>query len=243
MPRYPIDRATNFIVEDESWQVIEYDHTSVPGTIYLSLTENKINLIYDDTINNIADTDKLAQYVLAMPEERQVFNIEEEINPTFTIMKNGKIYIDDGGYTLLPDNDRLCRIVDGKLVAKRAGEATIYVQLNNYPDIKIPMVITISEETQNFDAYIEGPDFIRLGFKAAYCLKDISGQKLSNEVEFYLENNTDGRFASINEIKDGDCIIEANKDNVLTKVEEPIVLVARYNGQEYRKNISIVPIW
>ena len=41
MPRYPIDRATNFIVEDESWTVVEYDHTSVPGIIYLSLTENK----------------------------------------------------------------------------------------------------------------------------------------------------------------------------------------------------------
>jgi hypothetical protein len=62
MPRYPIDRATNFIVEEESWTVEEYDHTSVPGVIYLSLTESKINTIYDDVKNNIADLDKLAQY-------------------------------------------------------------------------------------------------------------------------------------------------------------------------------------
>jgi len=70
MPRYPIARSTNFIIEDESWQVVEYDHTSVPGTIYLSLTENKINLIYDDTENNIADMDKLAKYSLALPESK-----------------------------------------------------------------------------------------------------------------------------------------------------------------------------
>ena len=37
MPRWSIARSTNFIVEDESWSVVEYDHTSVPGIIYLSL--------------------------------------------------------------------------------------------------------------------------------------------------------------------------------------------------------------
>jgi len=67
MPRYPIQRATNFIVEEESWNVIEYDHTSVPGLIYISLTENKINSIYDDVNNNIADLDKLAKYEILLP--------------------------------------------------------------------------------------------------------------------------------------------------------------------------------
>jgi len=67
MPRREISRATNFIVEEESWQLIEYDHTSVPGTIYLSLTENKINNIYDDVENNIADLDKRARYSLILP--------------------------------------------------------------------------------------------------------------------------------------------------------------------------------
>ena len=94
MPRYPIARATNFIIEDESWQVIEYDHTSVPGTIYLSLTENKINLQYDDRIRNIADTDKLAQYTLAQPKVMQTFAVDAD-NPftlSYVIMKNGIPY-------------------------------------------------------------------------------------------------------------------------------------------------------
>jgi len=68
MPRYSIDRATNFIVEEESWTVVEYDHTSVPGVIYLSLTENKINSIYDDIENNNADLDKKARYDIVLPE-------------------------------------------------------------------------------------------------------------------------------------------------------------------------------
>ena len=89
MPRRAISRATNFIVEEESWQLIEYDHTSVPGTIYLSLTENKINTIYDDVENNIADLDKRAKYEIVLPPTAQVFNIGEPIQPIFTIMKNG----------------------------------------------------------------------------------------------------------------------------------------------------------
>jgi len=111
MPRYPISRATNFIVEKESWTVVEYDHTSVPGVIYLSLTEGKINSIYDDLINNIADTDKLAKYEILVPSEPQIFSINDNINPTFTLTKNGiPIEMDT---ILLPDSDHITKIIDG----------------------------------------------------------------------------------------------------------------------------------
>ena len=40
----------------------------MPGIIYLSLTEGKINKIYDDIESNIADLDKLANYELSIPE-------------------------------------------------------------------------------------------------------------------------------------------------------------------------------
>ena len=94
MPRYPIDRATNFIVEEESWTVVEYDHTSVPGVIYLSLTEGKINSIYDDIENNVADLDKKAKYSFIIPDAvPQVFPLGAHIEPFFTIMKNGKPYL------------------------------------------------------------------------------------------------------------------------------------------------------
>lgn len=89
MPRKKVDRATNFIVEEESWTVVEYDHTSVPGLIYLSLTEGKINSIYDDVPNNLADTDRKAVYALSVPAGEQRFSIGAEIKPVFTLTKNG----------------------------------------------------------------------------------------------------------------------------------------------------------
>jgi len=68
MPRRLIDRGTNFIIEDESWKLIESDFTSVDGILYMSLTENKVNMIYDDLNQDIADIDKLAQYRIDAPE-------------------------------------------------------------------------------------------------------------------------------------------------------------------------------
>ena len=39
MPTVSIMRETSFILEKESWRLIEYDYTSVPGVMYLSVGE------------------------------------------------------------------------------------------------------------------------------------------------------------------------------------------------------------
>lgn len=231
MPRYPIDRSTNFIIEEESWQVVEYDHTSVPGTIYLSLTENKINLIYDDVENNIADIDKLAKYTLQLPEEKQIFSIGSTILPHFTLMKNGKPCTAD--FILLPDEDKFTRLVDGQLIARTAGEATIMVQLKDYPDIKIPMTIVIGDEEQEFDAYIEGPDLIRLARSAVYTLVGL--QNIDGLVSFSIDG-----AARIQEVISNTSVkVAANEENKLGTA----VLTAEYNGKTYQKEIKIVPLW
>ena len=48
--------------------MVEYDHTSVPGIMYISMTEEKINSITDDVKNDIADLDKMAKYEIILPE-------------------------------------------------------------------------------------------------------------------------------------------------------------------------------
>lgn len=231
MPRYPIERSTNFIIEDESWQVVEYDHTSVPGTIYLSLTENKINLIYDDVENNIADLDKLAKYTLQLPEEKQIFSIGSVITPRFTLMKNGKPYNTE--VILLPDDNKLTKLVNNELIARTAGEATITLQLKDYPHIKLPMTIIIGDEEQEFDAYIEGPDSIRLGHKATYKLVGI--QDIEDLVNFSITG-----VATIGQRLSNDSVeVIANEENKL----DVVTLTAEYNGKIYQKKIKIIPLW
>jgi hypothetical protein len=36
-------RGITFIIENEGWEVIECDWTSVEGIVYMSLTESKVN--------------------------------------------------------------------------------------------------------------------------------------------------------------------------------------------------------
>ena len=232
MPRYPIDRATNFIVEEESWQVIEYDHTSVPGTIYLSLTENKVNMIYDDLVNNIADTDKLADYQLLVPVEPQAFSVGQPITPTFTLTKNGMPY--EAEVELLPVDKTVAKIVNGVLTAVGEGETEITVQLVKYPQIKQNFTITVSKETQEFSGYIDGQAEIRLDRTAVYTLKGT--KTITGEVVFSLEETP---LAKIISQENNTCLVHANNKNKLGSV----ILTAAYDGKEYTKELAIIPLW
>lgn len=232
MPRYPIERATNFIVEQESWTVVEYDHTSVPGIIYISLTENKINSIYDDVENNVADTDKLAKYNLVLPPLTQIFNINEEIKPVYTITKNGKPYEAEVEY--ITTDKKIVRIINGVPTAVGAGTTTLIVQLKDYPDIQQELSITVGNEEQEFSAYIEGADTIRLDRSERYELKGTSD--IIDQVNFSI----DSALATIQEVVNNKyVVVHANNKNKLGT----ITLTAEYQGNTYTKVIKIVPLW
>lgn len=232
MPCYPIDRATNFIVEQESWTVVEYDHTSVPGVVYLSLTEGKINMIYDDIENNIADLDKLAKYELDMPPLTQIFHLGDHINPVFTLMKNGSLCEEEVEF--LTSDKRIVRVIDGELIAVGNGTVTIIAQLKNYPEIKKEIEVQVGEEQSQFSAYIEGPDSIRLDRLASYTLK--ANTDINGEVSFVIDNTS---YALITSTDTNLCVIHANANNKLGK----ITLTATYDNHSVIKEISIIPLW
>ena len=232
MPRYPIDRATNFIVEDESWTVVEYDRSSVPGVIYLSLTESKVNTIYDDLENDIADLDKLAIYDLSVPEVTQIFTVGEPIELTFTLMKNG--VPSDEEVEFISTNKQIVKMVDNELKAIAEGEVDIIVQLKQYPAVQKTITIQVGEEKNEFSAYIEGSDTLRLDRIGVYSLKGT--EEITGEVSYSISDNT---LARITEVKDNNCSVRANAKNKLGT----ITISAVYNDNTYTKQISIVPLW
>lgn len=252
MPRREISRATNFIVEEESWQLIEYDHTSVPGTIYLSLTENKINNIYDDVENNIADLDKRARYSLILPPTTQVFKVGDTIKPVYTIMKNGiPVNLEA---ELESSNKYVAKKQGTALVAVGEGEATIKVVVKNCTDIEpdeLTFHIEVGAAETEFSCYIKGDDKIRLGRGVEYEVCTTSGE-LATQVEFNIDNPVLAQFEIETEIdgikqieytaecSSNPCKIVANKKNKLG----PFTLTAVVNGtQTYTKTIQVVPLW
>lgn len=236
MPRRVVDRATNFIIEEESWQVIEYDHTSVPGTMYLSLTENKINIIYDDTQNEIADLDKRAKYELVLPPTTQIFNINDAIEPIYTIMKNGVPTPME--VELVSKNKEVAKMQNGVLTAVGAGEADIQVILKNCTDIEpqeLLIHIEVGAAETEFSCYIEGKDRIHLGKEEIYTLQSTSGSILE-EIEFFINHS---EYATVEETNGNTCKIKANNKNRL----ESFILYARVGNNTYEKTIQVVPLW
>ena len=232
MPRYQIDRATNFIVEDESWTVVEYDHTSVPGVIYLSLTESKVNCIYDDTDNDIADLDKLAVYQLDIPEEIQTFELGTQININFTLMKND--ILSNEPVDFISTNKQIAKVINGNLTAISEGEVEIILQLKNHPEIKRSITIEVVSSPDSFSAYIEGNNVIKLDRTNEYIFK--ANTALNSEIVFSLSSN---EYATIIKVEDNKCIVRANAKNKLGN----FTLQASYNNNTYSKEISVVPLW
>lgn len=231
IPKKDIERGTSFIVENESWNMVEYDHTSVPGVMYLSLTEEKVNYIYDDLENNIADTDKIANYEVLLPDEIQNFNVGDEIVPIFTISKNGQPF--ETEVTYISTNKKIAKIVNGKLTALKEGKVSIVIQLKDYPEIHKEIEINIGEKPM-FNAYINGESAIKLDRKSRYEL--ISNSPLDKNVTYSL---SDENLAFIIDADSNYCIIQANSKNKLGKV----ILTAIYDGVEYSKEIKIAPLW
>ena len=230
-PEPEVFRGTNFIVEEESWTVVDYDHTSVPGVVYISLTEGKVNSLTDDIVNNLADTDKIAVYELSLPSINQVFNLGDHITPSFTLLKNGKI--SDEEVVLDTTDKKIARFINGVLIAVGNGTTELTATLKSHPEIVKSITITVGEE-QSFGGYIEGNEKLKLNRISTYLLKGTN--EITDNVEYRLVE-TD--LAAIISIENNQCTIRANADNKLGT----IILEAIYNGVTYTKEIKIIPLW
>ncbi len=232
LPKQPIDRLTKFIVEEEGWYLVELDKSSVPGVMYLSATEDKINYINDDLKNEIGDVDKLAKYDFVFPEKEESFKVGAPIDLTFSIMKDGKPIFAQVSYTL-PNRKVVGYDKDKNLIAVAEGEVEIEISLKDNPEVKTIRKVIVSNVSSSFSGYIKGNNTIRLDRKATYEL--ITTEENPNEVIFTLE----GDYASIVEANGAMCAVKANAKNKLGKV----ILRAESGSLIVEKEISIVPLW
>ena len=125
-------------------------------------------------------------------------------------------------------------MVDNELKAVTEGEVDIIVQLKQYPAVQKTITIQVGEEKNEFSAYIEGSDTLRLDRIGVYTLKGT--EEITGEVTYSISDNT---LAKIVEVTDNNCSVRANAKNKLGT----ITLSAVYNDNTYTKQISIVPLW
>ena len=231
MPRKEIFRSTNFIVEKESWSLVDYDYTSVPGTIYLSLTEGKVNSLTDDLVNNIADTDKIADYKIIQSEDIQKFEKDTYISPTFSLLKNGK-ECNENVFFNISDN-KIARYDDTGIKAIKAGFVTLIARVKDRTEpigtIEIEVVNSMDEPQVLY--YIEGAEKVKLDRNSTYTLHGSD-----SEVIFSIDDTT---YATIISSSNNSCVIHTNNNNLLGT----FVLNAEINGVTYSKQIQVIPLW
>lgn len=225
MPRQQVDRGTKFIIEDESWLMVESDFTSVEGIIYMSLTEDKVNYEYDDRDVDVSDTDKLKFPTLA-----PAYTVGDYLIPDF-----GENTFDEWEIELVPpENTTLVEQDENGLRAIAAGQLIITMRLKGRKAVTKDYEITINAPNAVFTAYLNGADSIRLDRYERYEL--IGSTMLLGEVKYSINDTT---LVSISEIKDNKCVLHANAKNKLGE----IILSAKYNGITYTKTIKIIPLW
>lgn len=230
-----VDRGTNFIIEDESWKMVEADFTSVSGIIYMSLTENKVNKEYDDLDVDVADTDKLL-----FPTLEPVYNIGDEIIPNFTEQT-----LNEWEIVLTPVQNEEYVVFNeaGHLVAQAAGNAIIQMRLKNIgiDDPRRAIVkeyqIVIKASTDEESLYIYGPDKLRLDRYGNYSLVNEGAEDTAlSDVSISISDGVD--LASI--VPSGNIyVLHANNKNKLGK----LTLTATYNNKVYTKTVEIIPLW
>ena len=231
-------RGITFIIENEGWQIIECDWTSVEGIAYMSLTESKVNYQYDDRNIDVAETDRYK-----FPALPTLYRVGDTIVPQFEADTLNQWEIE-----LIKPED--CTFIDNEFKATAPGQCIITMQLKNRPAACRQVEITVNAQEDEFVGYIDGPDKLRLDRQDVYSLK---GNVAVNDAEVSMEILVDPSAKKLpsdygtlrQDIDDNNqpipnkYILHANAKNKLGT----LVLVATYNGIEYTKTVEIVPLW
>lgn len=218
-------RGITFIIENEGWEVIECDWTSVEGIVYMSLTESKVNYQYDDRDLDVAALDRYK-----FPTLQPLYTVGDYIIPEFE-----PDTLNEWEIQLIPTDNTLVEYDEesGHWRAKAPGKLGFTMKLRNNNAVTKDFEILINPVESTFSAYIEGPDEIKLDRYGTYTL--VGTSSLIEPVSYNYEPTQLAIFA----VDGNKCIIHANAKNKLGE----IVLYAEYNGNMYSKTIKIVPLW
>lgn len=221
MPNKPIPKTVEILINDEAWYLVDYDKVSVPGIIYMSFTESKVNALHDNIEKEIANYDKIVDIQIKGIDTIQA-NIGDEIIPEYTIYLDG-----------IPNKDVQPEIfisgdlsTDGEKITVH-GDGKVIIQYKNVTFEQ--SIITGESELQ---AILDGPEKLRVTQSATY---EIVANFPFENIEFTLSNN----LASIVSYSGNSCVIKGNDKNKIGDV----ILTAIVDNITLTKTIQIISLW
>lgn len=238
MPYQYMAKTTEIIVSGEAWYLVDYDKVSVPGVIYMSFTETKINEQRDNLKEEIANYDNLREWKVNVLGEIDVA-AGEFVTPVYSITKDG-VVVEPTEPVKFVLSDNLSFVGEKIRVNDDAtGEGIIVINYGDY--CTAVQKVHIGLATQN--GFIDGDDKIRLTRSANYSFNVVPVVE-NLEVEFFFKKDAHNKYAKIEKVSGSKCKVIANSENLIPGSDEPyITLCVDYGGKTYEKNIQIISLW
>ena len=262
-------RGITFIIENEGWTIIECDWTSVEGIAYMSLTESKVNYQYDNRTIDVAETDRYK-----FPALPTLYRVGDTIVPQFEPDTLNQWEIEmrpfDFSYVSEPQEEK------GKkekwyqeLHPIKSGNCIITMRIKDRPAVTQQTEITVNAIEDNFIAYIDGPDEVRLDRYATYTLineetKNPVSLSANEYIKFTVENKEQDEkkkkaiLATLSEAYDKDnhvilqaCVLHANAKNEIGEAILTFEIREKVDDNpdndiilsSYIKTVKIIPLW
>ena len=226
MPYQYIRKNTEIIVFDEAWRLVDYDKVSVPGVIYMSFTETKVNDLTDDLREQLANADKKQIWKINAPNELYL-SVGDTLKIDYTISKDGLILTDNNiSPEIMPGQGFIVNEF-GEIIANEPCDTLVMV---SYENALHTIQIHIGEAKPI--GFISGDDYIRITQSAEY---ELVIPRLTGVLEFKSSNPKLAQVETNNNI----CKVITNKKNKLGT----FTLSVEYDGVKYEKEIKIISLW
>lgn len=235
--RRAIKLGQKFLVEDTAWFVVESDYISVKDIIYLSLTEDKLDLCNDNLEKELADYNTLNKYIVVLEKSEIGLGINEEYKINGQIYLNGNFYSDNIDLEILEGTKNI-KIVDNIITGQSAGTSKIKVSMHEDSDIFTYLTIKVKDDVQNDTNYLISGDLsIKWGRTKLYkVVKTVNGEE--QEITSTIEVEDENKLCSY-DIYNNTISITANSNNEIGTIKIKAVV----DDIEITKEVNIVSLW
>ena len=188
-----IVESQRFIIMGRAWKVIGVDRTRI-GLLELHVDKDLINPNTDDVANGIANQDQIAVWDIQIQDFNSQVLLGESSTYQAQVMKDGKVVTNR---TLIwqVDNEQVLSVLDGMVIGKQLGEATLTLSVEGSPQISKAFVIEVVDKMAPVITYKMWCMFVGEGIKYYDFFDILTGDTGHFGVEKYI----DGSLAEVND--------------------------------------------
>lgn len=228
MPYQEIRKNTEIIVFDEAWRLVDYDKISVPGIIYMSFTETKLNEMTDDLHEQLANVDRQQAWSINAPDKIYL-SVGDILKIDYTISKDGIIKNEDVNPEFALGDGFIVNKY-GEIIADKQCETLVTL---SYKNALKTVLVSISKAKPA--GFITGNDYIRITKTSEYEFV-MSGVEFNEPLNFISSNE---ELATVLTQGYNTCKVITNKKNKLGTFTLSVI----YDGVKYEKEIKIISLW